>query len=73
MWDILKRHTRPCGQAPETLRELHQVIPGEWNNIPMPKVNKLIQSMTSKVCTDLLEGGVVTTHGIGENFYIARV
>ena len=49
LWDELDRRVRRRRNVPQTLGQMRQALQEEWNNIPLTKINKLIDSMTSRV------------------------
>ena len=49
LWDELDRRVRRRRNVPQTLGQMRQALQEEWNNIPLAKINKLIDSMTSRV------------------------
>ena len=49
LWDELDRHVRRRRNVPQTLGQMRQALQEEWNNIPLAKINKLIDSMMSRV------------------------
>ena len=49
LWDELDRHVRRRRNVPQTLGQMRRALQEEWNNIPLAKINKLIDSMMSRV------------------------
>ena len=49
LWDELDSHVRRRRNVPQTLGQMRQALQEEWNNIPLAKINKLIDSMMSRV------------------------
>ncbi len=49
LWDELDRNVRRRQNLPNNVRELANALLEEWELIPMAKINKLINSMTSRV------------------------
>ena len=49
LWDELDRRVRRRVNLPVTLQELTDALVDEGNNIPMCKINQLIDSMESRI------------------------
>ena len=55
VWDQLGRQVRRRRNPPQTLRELTQALQEEWQNIPMPRINRMIASMRCR-CQAVVNG-----------------
>ena len=49
MWDELDRRVRKRRNPPATLAQLRNALTDEWNNIPMPTVNALVNSIQRRI------------------------
>ncbi len=61
IWRIIKRKIRQ--RRPQTLQQLETYIRQEWDQIPTPKLQKLITSMLRRLQTVLKRRGDATHHG----------
>ncbi len=55
IWRIIKREIRQ--RRPQTLQQLETYIKQEWDQIPTPKLQKLITSMPRRLQTEMLHHG----------------
>ena len=49
LWDELDRRVRRRRNTPNTLRQLQTALLEEWENIPMKKINALVNSMQRRI------------------------
>ena len=49
LWDELDRRVRRRRNTPNTLGQLLTALPEEWENIPMRKINALVNSMQRRI------------------------
>ena len=49
LWDELVRHVRRRRNTPNTLGQLRTALLEEWENIPMRKINTLVNSMQRRI------------------------
>ena len=58
LWDELDRRVRRRPNVSQTLGQMRQALREKWNNIPFAKINKLIDSLTSRVrSANAIRGG----------------
>ena len=62
LWDILDSRVRRLLQPPTTLQALREALVQEWNAIPQAQINRLILSMTRRVCVGLSANGEHTRY-----------
>ena len=49
LWDELDRRVRRCRSTPNYLGQLQPALLEEWDNIPMRKINALVNSMQRRI------------------------
>lgn len=49
VWDVLKRRVRSVQPAPQTIRELKNVITAEWERIPQETIKDILASMPRRM------------------------
>ena len=57
LWDELDRRVRRRQNTPTTLNQLRNALLEEWNNIPMRKINTLMNSMHRRIRAATAAGG----------------
>ena len=57
LWDILDSRVRRLPQPPTTLQALREALIQEWNAIPQVQIDRLILSLTRRVCVGLNANG----------------
>ena len=57
LWDELDRRVRRRQNTPTTLNQLRNALLEEWNNIPMRKINTLMNSMHRRIRAATVAGG----------------
>jgi hypothetical protein len=60
LWDEMDRRVRGCRNAPATVDQLRTALLEEWDNIPMRRINALMNSMHRRIraVTDARGGGI---------------
>ena len=49
LWDQLDRQVRQCQPPPATRAQLTRALVEEWNNIPIRRINAVMNSMTRRI------------------------
>ena len=49
LWDQSDRQVRQCQPPPATRGQLTRALVEEWNNIPIRRINALMNSMTRRI------------------------
>lgn len=57
VWDVLKRRVRSVQPAPQTIRELKNVITAEWERIPQASIRDILASMPRRIQAVILARG----------------